>query len=164
MRPGWIGRAGPGQAPRMKSRVLSESGGLTVHAVIMDKGDEPMTELRRWAEEQGVGAASLTGIGAFSGATLGYFDPGRGDYLRIPVGEQVEVLSLTGDVALADGRPQVHAHVVVGLRDGTTRGGHLLEARVWPTLEIVVQESPAWLRKRHDPETGLTLIDLPSSG
>ncbi|MGI5272959.1 PPC domain-containing DNA-binding protein [Nonomuraea sp. CA-218870] len=144
----------------MKSRVLTRSDGMTVHAIIMDKGDEPMTELRRWAEEHEVRAAALTAIGAFSGATLGYFDPERGDYLRIPVEEQVEVLSLTGDIAVADGRPQVHAHVVVGLRDGATRGGHLLEARVWPTLEVVVQESPAWLRKRHDPETGLALIDL----
>ncbi|MFG1942819.1 PPC domain-containing DNA-binding protein [Nonomuraea sp. NPDC048826] len=148
----------------MNSRVLNRSDGMTAHAIVMDKGDEPMTELRRWAEEHEVGAAAFTAIGAFREATLGYFDPGHGDYLRIPVDEQVEVLSLTGDIAVADGRPQVHAHVVVGLRDGTTRGGHLLEARVWPTLEVVMQESPAWLRKRHDPETGLTLIDLSSSG
>ncbi|MDA0635675.1 DNA-binding protein [Nonomuraea sp. MCN248] len=144
----------------MKSRVLTRSDGMTAHAIVMDKGDEPMIELRRWAEEHEVTAAAFTAIGAFSGATLGYFDPEHGDYLRIPVEEQVEVLSLTGDIAVADGRPQVHAHVVVGLRDGATRGGHLLEARVWPTLEVVVQESPAWLRKRHDPETGLALIDL----
>ncbi|GAA4505606.1 MULTISPECIES: PPC domain-containing DNA-binding protein [Nonomuraea] len=148
----------------MKSRVLTSSDGVSVHAIIMDKGDEAMAELQRWAEEHEVTAASLTAIGAFSGATLGYFDPERGGYLRIPVREQVEVLSLTGDIAVADGRPQIHAHAVVGLRDGATRGGHLLEATVWPTLEVIVRESPVWLRKRHDPETGLCLIDLPSSG
>jgi uncharacterized protein len=91
---------------------------------------------------------------------LGWFDRERKDYDRIPIGEQVEVLSLAGDVALDRGEPKVHAHVVVGKRDGTAHGGHLLRASVWPTLEVVLAESPAELRKSHDPETGLALIDL----
>jgi predicted DNA-binding protein with PD1-like motif len=70
------------------------------------------------------------------------------------------VLSLVGDIALADGEPQVHAHVVLGRADGSTVGGHLLEGRVWPTLEVIVTELPAALRKRHDEQTGLALIDL----
>ncbi|WP_188197785.1 PPC domain-containing DNA-binding protein [Nonomuraea sp. SYSU D8015] len=146
----------------MKAQTLARTGELTAHAVIMDKGDDVMAELRRWAEAHNVGAASVTGIGAFSSATLGYFDRDRKDYVPIRVNEQAEVLTLAGDIAIANGQPQVHAHVVLGLRDGSTRGGHLLEAHVWPTLEIIVQESPAWLRKRHDPETGLTLIQLPA--
>jgi predicted DNA-binding protein with PD1-like motif len=76
------------------------------------------------------------------------------------VEQQSEVLSLIGDVALADGKPQVHAHVVLGLSDGTTRGGHLLSAEIWPTLEVVVRETPAALRKVSHPEIGLALIDL----
>ena len=91
--------------------------------------------------------------------TLGYFDRKARDYKKIPLREQVEVLSLIGDVALDRGEPKVHAHVVVGRADGEARGGHLLEACVWPTLEVVLTESPRHLRKRHDPETGLALID-----
>jgi uncharacterized protein len=53
----------------------------------------------------------------------------------------------------------VHAHVVLGRSDGTALGGHLLEVHVWPTLEVVLDESPAHLRKRSDPETGPALID-----
>ena len=72
--------------------------------------------------------------------------------------EQVEVLTLTGDIASADGAPKVHAHVVLGRRDGQTIGGHLIEAHVRPTLEIALTVSPAALVRRRDRESGLDLI------
>jgi len=102
----------------------------------------------------------MTAIGAFSGATLGYFDIEKKEYEKIPVEEQVEVLSLIGDIVLNEGEPELHAHAVLGRRGGTTRGGHLLEAYVRPTLEVVLVESPDRLKKRTNEETGLALIDL----
>jgi predicted DNA-binding protein with PD1-like motif len=140
--------------------VKSKSLGGGRFALVFDKGDEPMSELERFAREHHLTAASFTGIGAFEEVVLGYFDRDAKDYEEIPVREQVEVLSLAGDVALAEGEPKVHAHVVVGKRDGSAHGGHLLRGRVWPTLEVVLVESPAELRKSHDAETGLALIDL----
>jgi predicted DNA-binding protein with PD1-like motif len=142
----------------MKSTLLDASGPRT-WALIFDKGDEPVTGLTAFAKAQMLGGAHFTAIGAFSEVTLGYFDRAARDYKKIPLHEQVEVLSLIGDVALDRGEPKVHAHVVVGRADGEARGGHLLQARVWPTLEVVLVESPRHLRKRHDPETGLALID-----
>jgi len=142
----------------MKSTVL-ESTGARTWALIFEKGDEPVTGLTEFAKAQKLGGAHFTAIGAFSEVTLGYFDRAARDYKKIPLREQVEVLSLIGDVALDKNEPKVHAHVVVGRADGETRGGHLLSARVWPTLELVLVESPRHLRKRHDPESGLALID-----
>ena len=142
----------------MKSTLLDATGPRT-WALIFDKGDEPVAGLTAFAKAQKLGAAHFTAIGAFSDVTLGYFDRAKRDYKKIPLHEQVEVLSLLGDIALDKGEPKVHAHVVVGRADGETRGGHLLEAHVWPTLEVVLVESPRHLRKRHDPETGLALID-----
>ncbi|MFN8633476.1 MAG: PPC domain-containing DNA-binding protein [Chloroflexota bacterium] len=142
----------------MRSKLLDASGEKT-YAVIFDKGDEVMAGLKAFAQEVGLGGAHFTAIGAFSEATLGYFDRDRKQYKKIPIREQVEVLSLIGDVALKDGRPEVHAHVVVGTADGSARGGHILSAMVWPTLEVVVSEAPRHLRKTHDEETGLALID-----
>ncbi len=142
----------------MKSTLIDATGPKT-WALIFDKGDEPVAGLTAFAKAQKLGAAHFTAIGAFSDVTLGYFDRAKRDYKKIPLHEQVEVLSLLGDVALDKGEPKVHAHVVVGRADGEARGGHLLEARVWPTLEVVLTESPRHLRKRHDPETGLALID-----
>ncbi len=144
----------------MRHKLLHEQDGQRTFALVFDKGDEVVEGLTNFAEDGGVGAASLTAVGAFGGATLGYFDRDRKEYREIPVEEQVEVLSLLGDVALKDGESQVHAHVVLGRSDGTTRGGHLLRAHVWPTLEAVLVESPDHLQKRTDEETGLALIDI----
>ncbi len=144
----------------MKTRLIDAASEKT-YVVVFDKGDEVASGLLDVAKQYNLDAAHLTAIGAFSDATLGYFDRERREYKKIPLAEQVEVLSLIGDIAVKeDGTPQVHAHVVVGRSDGTTRGGHLLEAHVWPTLEVVIVESPAHLRKKTDPETGLALISL----
>jgi uncharacterized protein len=142
----------------MKAKLLHDNGERT-YALVFEKGDTVLPELETFAREHEITAARFTAIGAFSDVNIGYFDRDRKEFLEIPVQEQVEVLSLLGDIAEDDGEPKVHAHVVLGLRDGRTRGGHLLEAHVWPTLEVILDESPSHLRKRSDPETGLALID-----
>lgn len=146
----------PGEA--VKTALLDATGQKTF-ALVFAKGEEVVTSLTAFAKAEGIVSAHLTAIGAFSNVVLGYFDRTTRGYRRIPVPEQVEVLSLIGDIALDGAQPRLHAHVVVGLPDGTARGGHLLEATVWPTLELILVESPRHLRRRHDPETGLALID-----
>jgi predicted DNA-binding protein with PD1-like motif len=143
----------------MQSTLIADQDGQT-YVLIFDKGDEVIATLKAFAQEKKLSGAHFTAIGAFSDATLGYFDRDRRDYKKIPVREQVEVLSLIGDVALKDGKPEIHAHVVVGTSEGAARGGHILEATVWPTLEVILTESPKHLRRTHDAETGLALIDL----
>lgn len=144
----------------MKSKLISQSGGQKVFAVVFDKGDEFKQGLTDFAKKQRLGASQVTAIGAFQDVTLGYFDRQKKEYRKIPVTEQVEVLSLVGDIVVDNGEPALHAHVVVGKSDGTTMGGHVMEAHVWPTLEVMVSESPRELHKKHDPETGLTLIAI----
>lgn len=143
----------------MKSKVINEAPERTI-ALIFDQGDEVLSTIERFAGEHSLRASRFTAIGAFERVTLGYFDWQRKDYERIEVDEQVEVLSLLGDVALDGTKPKVHAHVVLGRRDGSTLGGHLLEARVRPTLEVVLIESPGYLRRKHDPVSGLALISI----
>jgi predicted DNA-binding protein with PD1-like motif len=145
--------------PKVMQAKLLDATGQKTWALVFAKGEEAVKGLTTFAREQGLKAAHFTAIGAFSDATLGYFDRAAKDYKRLPIHEQVEVLSLLGDVALDGNEPKVHAHVVVGMSDGTARGGHLLSGMVWPTLEVVLVESPRYLRKRHDAETGLALID-----
>src|SRR5207244_10549352 len=116
--------------------------------------------LLEFAKQQTLTGAHFTAVGAFSDATLGFFDRERMDYKQILVGEQTEVLSLVGNIALSKDQPKIHAHVVLGKSDGTTCGGHILQARVWPTLEVIVIESPEHLRRMIDAETGLALIKI----
>jgi len=141
----------------MKSKLLGEGESHT-WVLVFDKGDEVVETLTVFATDERLSAAHFTAIGAFSDAMLGYFDRKRNQYREIPVRDQVEVLSLVGDIAQQQDEPRVHAHVVVGTANGETRGGHLLSAHVWPTLELILTEAPAHLRKRSDPETGLALI------
>jgi predicted DNA-binding protein with PD1-like motif len=139
---------------------LADEGGTRTFAAIFESGDETMSSLKAFAQEQKLTAASFTAIGAFQKATLAYFDWETKKYLDIPVDEQVEALTLLGCVALGDDGPKLHAHVVLGKRDGSTVGGHLKEAIVRPTLELILTESPAHLRRRYDAETGLSLIEI----
>jgi uncharacterized protein len=145
----------------VRSASIGERG--ETHVLVFDKGDEVMEGLTRFAAECGLSAGHFTAIGAFSDVKLGFLDPETTEYEPIVVDEQVEALSLVGDVSLQDGKPRIHAHVVVGKRDGSAHGGHLLEAHVWPTLEVVLTESPAHLRREVDSETGLPLIVLDAS-
>jgi predicted DNA-binding protein with PD1-like motif len=141
----------------MRAKVINQAPERTM-AVVLDTGEEVVSLLQRFAAEQSVHAGRITGIGAFQRATLGYFDWQRKEYDRIPVAEQVEVLSLMGDVALDGGEPRIHLHVVLGRRDGSTLGGHLLDAVVRPTLEVLLVDSPSYLIREHDPVSGLALI------
>ena len=144
----------------MKARVINE-GKQRTFALVFDPGEEVLAGLTAFVREHRVGAAEFSGIGALSDAVLGYFDWPSKQYRRIPVPEQVEVVSLIGNVALGpDDQPSLHPHIVVSKSDGTAMGGHLLEAHVRPILELVVTESPAHLHRRKDTETGLALLRL----
>ena len=125
--------------------------------------DEVMEKLQQFAKCNELSAAHFTGIGAFASVTVAWFDLARKEYQPIRIDEQVEVLSLIGDVAESRGKPSVHAHICVAKRDGTAHGDHLQSGRVRPTLELIVTESPAHLHKKFRPEFGVALIDLNSS-
>jgi len=148
-----------GLAPGMKVQLLSAIHGRKTYAVIFSKGDEAFSGLADFARQYHVTAAHFTAIGALESAKLAWFDPTRKMYKQISIDSQVEVLSMIGDIALYNGKPAVHTHMVVGFPDGSTRGGHVLEAHVRPTLEVIVTVEPIAMHRRLDPETDLTLID-----
>ncbi|MFL6127407.1 PPC domain-containing DNA-binding protein [Actinophytocola sp.] len=131
--------------------------------VALDAEDSVTDSLVRFAAKNRVEAAAVTAFGGFGSTTLGFFDLETREYVRNAVDEQTELLSLVGDIGRDDGGElALHAHVVLGLRDGTTRGGHLLAATVRPTLEVMVTESLTQLRRRYRKDLGLTLLDLPN--
>ncbi len=145
----------------MKSKLVAAENAPQIHVVILDPGEEAFAALTRFAHEAGIAAASLTAIGAFERATVGWFDIASKSYRKIEVNEQCEVLSAIGDVAVGDdGKPSLHVHIVLGLADGSTRGGHLLAGTVRPTLEVIMTEVTATLRRKKRADLGIALIDL----
>lgn len=152
--------AGPkGKAPRMKVQLLNPGEPTKRYAVIFYQGDEAFSGLLEFAQKYHVTSAHFTAIGAVNGATLGWFDPRRKMYKKIPITGQHEVIGMSGDIALYQGKAVVHTHMLVGGPDGTTRGGHVLAAYVSPTLEVMVAVDPVTMQKRFDLDTDLTLID-----
>ena len=138
-----------------------EEAGERTFVLVLAAGEEAFAAISDFAAKESLSAASLTAIGAFERATLGWFDLVNKTYKPIHIESQCEGLSLLGDIALDDdGKPSLHMHAVVGLSDGTTRGGHFLKGIVRPTLEVTINETPARLRRRQRPELGLALIDL----
>ncbi len=145
----------------MKSKLIhTDENDQQTYAIILSEGDEVMGCLESFSKENRLGVCHFTAIGAFSRSEFGYFDLALKDYLKIPLDEQAEVLVLTGDITLNDGKYQVHAHAVAGLQDGSTKGGHLIKGYVNPTLEVILTESPVHLYRKYDEKCGLSLIDI----
>jgi predicted DNA-binding protein with PD1-like motif len=150
----------------MKTGLLHGHAGQRTFAIVLSDGDEAMASMSAFARAERITAAHFTAIGAFTRAVVAFFDRASREYRHTAIEEQVEVLSLVGDISLDGDAPKVHAHVVVAKADATAHGGHLVEGHVWPTLEIVLTETPAHLQRRFDAASGLALIDprAPAAG
>jgi predicted DNA-binding protein with PD1-like motif len=144
----------------MQSKLIHESNGQRTFVLVFESGDEVMQELRQFADQLELNGSHFTAIGAFNDLNIAFFDWNRKKYMDLPVREQVEVLMMSGDIADDNGQRRVHAHVVVGKSTGEALGGHLQNATVRPTLELVLTESPVHLKRKFDPESGLALIQL----
>lgn len=149
-----------GKAPGLKTHLLSEEHGRKSYVLAFHKGDEVMAGLTEFARKQHLTGAHLTGIGAFSKATLAWYDVRRKAYRTIPVNTEVEVASLIGNItADRDNSPLVHIHCVVSDPNGKATAGHLLEAQVSVTLEVFLTEEPTPVHKFMDEAVGLKLIE-----
>jgi uncharacterized protein len=146
----------------VRSRLLTDHHGTRTFVVALETGDRLIGSLASFASEEGVAAAELTAIGALASARLAYFEWESKDYVEIAVDEQVELVSLNGRITRPEGgagAPHLHVHCVLGRRDGSAVAGHLIEADVRPTAEVLITDSPARLHRRTDPESGLPVID-----
>ena len=140
----------------MHAKLINDDPERT-YAIVLDTGDEVVPCLEAFAQEHSLVASRFTAIGAFRQVTLGYFDWERKAYDRIELDEQLEVLSLIGDITLQERQHRLHAHAVLGRHDAQMRVGHLLHAVVRPTLEVLLTDSPSYLRRELDPASGLPL-------
>ena len=142
----------------MRSKLLNQSASARAWMLVFDDDDDVLPTLLAFAREQKISGASVMGIGGFHDVTLAFFDLQKKEYMPIPIHEQVEVMSLLGNIGRQQAETKLHLHCIVGKRDGSAHGGHLLAARVRPTLELFVTETGGSLERALDPKTGLPLL------
>jgi hypothetical protein len=154
----------------MRHTLLDSMDGRRRFVLVLDAGEEALGAIRSFAVQQNLAGSAITGIGAFARCTFGHFDPTTRAFTRNTIDAQAEVLALIGNIAApgapdddddgdapADG-PLLHVHCVVGLRDASARGGHLVEGIVRPTMELMIEESPTHMQRGHDRASGLVLL------
>ncbi|MFB0543337.1 MAG: PPC domain-containing DNA-binding protein [Candidatus Bathyarchaeia archaeon] len=131
-----------------------------VYIFRLREGTDLLGEILRVAGEEGIGSGVLMVIGRLSGARFGFYLGAEEGYKVEEVEVPVELLSCVGNIALKDGEPAVHAHVVLGDEEGQIYGGHLMEGcTVSPTVELHILKIGGLSLTRHfDARTGLTLL------
>lgn len=123
-----------------------------------DPGEEVIAGLQAWCTVEGIGAASMSGIGACREVVLSYFDRASKSYHDQKIVAELEICSLAGNVALREGVPFVHAHGTFASRDFGVRGGHVKAVVVSATCEVALDRFFGSVRRVDDAATGLALL------
>jgi uncharacterized protein len=159
----------------MRHKLLEHDDGRRKFVLVLDAGEEAVASIKAFAKQQELQGSTVAGIGAFETCSFGHFNPATKEFTRNDLTVQAEVLALNGNIAgelgqhdghedddgdgdSEDNGPHLHLHCVVGLNDASTRGGHLIQGIVRPTMELVIEESPVHLNRGLDSASGLVLL------
>ncbi|HKC67277.1 MAG TPA: PPC domain-containing DNA-binding protein [Bacteroidia bacterium] len=148
-----------GKSPEVKTKLLSVNGTAKTYSLIFSPGDEILSGLEEFALRYNVKSAYFTAIGDASFAKFGWYDESKKMFKVTEIKQPVEIVSLVGDIALYNNEPAVHCHIALAAEDGVLQGGHLLEAFISPTLEVMITVEPTPLYKKLDPEFSALIID-----
>jgi uncharacterized protein len=138
IRPGPVPRKG--LAPKMRVKQLSKSP--RSFEVVMGRGDDVMSGMTEFADRYNLKTSQVTAVAGLGPLLLGWGDPGPNGkgFKKIPVNEEVETV-INGNITTGqDGKPRFHAHLICVFPDGTTKGGHVIEAKVGLAFEAMVTE------------------------
>jgi uncharacterized protein len=159
----------------MRHKLLEHNDGRRKFVLVLDAGEEAVASIKAFAKQQDLEGSTVAGIGAFESCSFGHFNPATKEFTRNDLTVQAEVLALNGNIAGELGQndghedddgdgddeddgPHLHLHCVVGLNDASTRGGHLIQGIVRPTMELIIEESPVHLNRGLDLASGLVLL------
>ncbi|MDN3549627.1 PPC domain-containing DNA-binding protein [Mucilaginibacter aquaedulcis] len=147
-----------GRSPGVKSKLINSAP--KTYILVFAKGDEILSGITEFAQKNNIKTAHFTAIGDATAAKVGWYDKERKMFKVITINEQSEITSMVGDIAwLNNSKPSVHAHINLADSSGLVHGGHLLEAFVSPTLEVVLTVDPIAMHKGFNEESGINLID-----
>lgn len=137
----------------MKAKKV-ESG----YFIRLDKGEEVIKTLSEFIAKEKIPGGAISGIGALTDIELGYFERGRKQYIKRRFEDVYELLSLTGNIAYADGAPVIHAHCILGDADYQLIGGHFFSGTVAVTGEIYIRVFSDQFKREPNAEFELKLL------
>ena len=133
------------------------------YLINIDKDEKVVETLTRFCKENGIKNAKLSGIGAVKKTEIGAYDLLKKKYIKREYSEILELLSLEGNVALKDGEPFIHAHVVLSDHNMQTLGGHLFETTVGVAGEFFLTQFDGNAYRELKPDIGLACMCLETS-
>ena len=133
------------------------------YLINIDKDEKVVETLTRFCKENGIKNAKLSGIGAVKKTEIGAYDLSNKKYIKREYSEILELLSLEGNVALKDGEPFIHAHVVLSDHKMQTLGGHLFETTVGVAGEFFLTQFDGNAYRELKPDIGLACMCLETS-
>ena len=145
----------------MKSKEVTESREFIIR---LERDEDVLPTLVAFCEQKAIRSGVFQGIGAVKDSKIGYYDLATKKYGQKEYPAEMEVASMTGNVAIVDGKPFIHCHAVLsGIAAGTENqpiGGHVFETKVAVTLEIRLTAFNGSIERALDNEIGLKLLDI----
>ena len=126
-------------------------------AVRLDEDDELVASLKAVCEKEKVTGALVSGVGAAKKAEIAHFDPDTKEYHIKKLEGKLEIISLSGNIAMKEGEAVPHLHVALSMKDFSTVSGHLMKAEIRPTCEILLLLHGVKIHRERDDRTGLNL-------
>lgn len=130
------------------------------YVIRLDRGDEIIGALKDLAKKEGIGLASLTGIGAAGQVTAGVFDTREKMFKGHTWTGDLEITSISGNMNTMNEEPYTHVHVTIADEQGHAFGGHLTEAVISGTGELVLTELKGLVDRTFDEQTGLNIFQF----
>jgi len=136
----------------------------STYIVRLDAGEKIVETLKALCERDAIGAGYFNGLGAVGEAEIGHFDPGTNDYAWVKLAGPYEIVSLYGNITVADGKPFIHAHIALGDSTFAVKGGHLKEAVVSVTCEFTLTRFRDDIGRKRDEASGFWKLALEPGG
>lgn len=128
--------------------------------VRLEKGEKVNVSIKKFCEKLNIKNASFVSLGSIENPVLAHYRVDNKKYKEKELQGIFEVTSFMGNVAIFEASPLVHGHISISDEDMKEFGGHLVEATVSATLEIVIQDLGSSKIKKYDEKIGLKLFEL----
>ena len=130
------------------------------YVIRLNKGEEVVSSLKELCKKENIRLGEITGLGASDLVEIGVFNVNTKEYKTKTFEGMFEITSLVGNVTTKDDEVYLHIHINFGDEEGFVKGGHLVQARISATSEIILRIVEGYVGRKLSDEVGLNLFDF----